>query len=223
MTSACSIRVRGVVQGVGFRPFVYRLARANTLAGWVLNGDEGVEIHLEGDHERVEAFLRELRTDGAGRGEHHRHRRRLPRSRAGSTTSSSAPAGRATSPRPRSRPTWRCARAVSRELFDPADPRYRLSLYQLHRLRPALLDHPARLPYDRAAHHDGRVGDGRGCARRVSRPGSRRFHAQPVACPSCGPRYRLLRTMTDDAATGRRGGDRRRAAATCSAAAPSSP
>ena len=53
MTSACSIRVRGVVQGVGFRPFVFRLARANTLAGWVLNGDDGVEIHLEGDRERA--------------------------------------------------------------------------------------------------------------------------------------------------------------------------
>ena len=46
MANACSIRVRGVVQGVGFRPFVYRLARANTLSGWVLNGDQGVEIHL---------------------------------------------------------------------------------------------------------------------------------------------------------------------------------
>jgi hydrogenase maturation protein HypF len=57
MTSACTVRVRGVVQGVGFRPFVYRLARANTLAGWVLNGDEGVEIRLEGDTERVDAFL----------------------------------------------------------------------------------------------------------------------------------------------------------------------
>ena len=48
MASACSIKVRGVVQGVGFRPFVYRLARANTLAGWVLNGEEGVEIFVEG-------------------------------------------------------------------------------------------------------------------------------------------------------------------------------
>ena len=63
MTSACTIRVRGVVQGVGFRPFVFRLARANTLAGWVLNGDQGVEIRLEGERERLDAFLRELRAE----------------------------------------------------------------------------------------------------------------------------------------------------------------
>src|SRR5581483_6781259 len=61
--TACSIRVRGVVQGVGFRPFVYRLAHANTLAGWVLNGEDGVEIHLEGPPPSVDAFLRELREE----------------------------------------------------------------------------------------------------------------------------------------------------------------
>ena len=62
MASACSIRVRGVVQGVGFRPFVYRLARANTLGGWVLNGEEGVEIYLEGPERAVQAFVRDLKT-----------------------------------------------------------------------------------------------------------------------------------------------------------------
>jgi len=62
MPSACSIRVRGVVQGVGFRPFVYRLARANTLAGWVLNGEGGVEIFLEGAEEGLLAFVRHLKT-----------------------------------------------------------------------------------------------------------------------------------------------------------------
>src|ERR1700722_14846778 len=61
MASACSIRVRGVVQGVGFRPFVYRLACANTLNGWVLNGEEGVEIHLEGAERGLEAFVRDLK------------------------------------------------------------------------------------------------------------------------------------------------------------------
>src|ERR1700728_2447703 len=61
MVSACSIRIRGVVQGVGFRPFVYRLASANTLSGWVLNAEEGVEIHLEGAETGLEAFVRELK------------------------------------------------------------------------------------------------------------------------------------------------------------------
>src|SRR5579863_1792980 len=60
MASACSIRVRGVVQGVGFRPFVYRLARANTLAGWVLNGEEGVEIFVEGADQGLSAFVQGL-------------------------------------------------------------------------------------------------------------------------------------------------------------------
>src|SRR5438105_1550697 len=62
MSNACSIRVRGVVQGVGFRPFVYRLASAHTLAGWVLNGEQGVEIFLEGETQGLEAFVRELQT-----------------------------------------------------------------------------------------------------------------------------------------------------------------
>jgi hydrogenase maturation protein HypF len=49
--------VRGVVQGVGFRPFVYRLARSNNLAGWVLNGEEAVKIFLEGAQQGLSSFL----------------------------------------------------------------------------------------------------------------------------------------------------------------------
>src|SRR6202163_119885 len=63
MAGACSIRVRGVVQGVGFGPFVYRLACANTLNGWVLNAEEGVEIHLEGAETGLEAFVRDLKAE----------------------------------------------------------------------------------------------------------------------------------------------------------------
>jgi hydrogenase maturation protein HypF len=51
MLTARNIRVRGVVQGVGFRPFVFRLALANTLTGWVFNDEDGVEIHLEGPNQ----------------------------------------------------------------------------------------------------------------------------------------------------------------------------
>ena len=62
MPNAYSIKVRGVVQGVGFRPFVYRLARTNGLTGWVLNEDEGVEIHLEGEESTLRVFIEELKT-----------------------------------------------------------------------------------------------------------------------------------------------------------------
>src|SRR6185295_179792 len=60
VASACSVRVRGVVQGVGFRPFVFRLATRNTLAGWVLNAGDGVDIHVEGADHSLRAFLRDL-------------------------------------------------------------------------------------------------------------------------------------------------------------------
>ena len=60
MPSAWSIKVQGAVQGVGFRPFVYRLARASSLFGWVLNGEEGVEIFLEGSEQSYLEFLNRL-------------------------------------------------------------------------------------------------------------------------------------------------------------------
>jgi hydrogenase maturation protein HypF len=63
MLTARNIRVRGVVQGVGFRPFVFRLAQANTLAGWVFNDEDGVEIHLEGPNQSLDAFVESLKTD----------------------------------------------------------------------------------------------------------------------------------------------------------------
>ena len=62
MISARFVRVRGVVQGVGFRPFIYRLAHANSLAGWVLNEPDGVDIHLEGAEASLQIFLRDLET-----------------------------------------------------------------------------------------------------------------------------------------------------------------
>src|ERR1700730_10535702 len=61
MATACSIRVGGVVHGVGFRPFIYRLAQANTLAGWVLNGEQGVEIYVEGAEQGLQDFVRDLK------------------------------------------------------------------------------------------------------------------------------------------------------------------
>jgi hydrogenase maturation protein HypF len=57
------IHVRGVVQGVGFRPYIFRLARTHALHGWVINGDDGVRMHIEGSEEYVEAFVKTLEPD----------------------------------------------------------------------------------------------------------------------------------------------------------------
>src|SRR3984957_15009443 len=63
MLTARNIRVRGIVQGVGFRPFVFPLAQANTLAGWVFNDEDGVEIHLEGANLSLDAFVESLKSE----------------------------------------------------------------------------------------------------------------------------------------------------------------
>src|SRR5512147_1356807 len=178
MTSACTIRVRGVVQGVGFRPFVYRLARANTLAGWVLNGDEGVEIRLEGELERLEAFLRELRAEAPA---------------ASSITAIDVDAAEPSGiddfiirgSQGHDQPTAAispdlalCAQCLH-ELFDPADPRYRYPYINCTDCGPrySIILH---LPYDRAATTMAAWPMDALCAGEYHDPASRRFHAQPV-------------------------------------------
>jgi hydrogenase maturation protein HypF len=189
MDRACFIRVRGVVQGVGFRPFVYRLAQANTLQGWVLNAEAGVEIHLEGAERGLEAFVASLNSElppaaqivemevepaepmGFGEftireSEHREH------------------------PTARISPDLPVCDDCLKELFDPADPRYRYPYINCTNCGPrytVLLS----LPYDRSntTMKDWLLDDL--CAREYLDPGSRRFHAQPVACPACGPGYLL--------------------------------
>ena len=113
-----------MVQGVGFRPFVYRLARANDLNGWVLNAEEGVEIHLEGEKGRVQSFLDELRTQPATGG---CRSLKSPLSRAEPGGYTEFTIRESTGDR---RPTVRispdlpvCENCLS-ELFDPQDRRY---------------------------------------------------------------------------------------------------
>jgi hydrogenase maturation protein HypF len=184
---ACSIRVRGVVQGVGFRPFVFRLAHENALAGWVLNAGEGVEIHLEGDHDRLDAFVQSLCTDA-------------PPAAAITTldVEPSSVTGAAAFEIRQSRrpgaPTTRiapdlgiCDRCVA-ELFDPNDFRYQYPYINCTNCGPRysiVLD----LPYDRATTTMRAWPMDDRCEREYHDPLSRRFHAQPTACPACGPHY----------------------------------
>lgn len=189
MTSACDIRVRGVVQGVGFRPFVYRLAKANTLAGWVLNDEEGVEIHLEGAGPALDEFVRSLRTN---------------RPAAASITAIDVHAAEAAgfkeftirksrlrgSPSVRISPDLPVCDACLADLFDPANPRYRYPYINCTNCGPrysVILS----LPYDRGntTMQDWPLDDY--CGNEYRDPTDRRFHAQPVACPGCGPHYFL--------------------------------
>ncbi|MGA7321476.1 MAG: Sua5/YciO/YrdC/YwlC family protein, partial [Candidatus Sulfotelmatobacter sp.] len=189
MPSACSIRVRGVVQGVGFRPFVYRLARANTLAGWVLNGEEGVEIFLEGAEKGLLAFVQDLKTQPPP---------------ASSITEievhSAAPLGlneftireshRRERPTVRISPDLPICDACVNELFAPADRRYWYPYINCTNCGPRYTV-VLGLPYDRANTTMQHWPLDDYCAAEYRDPGNRRFHAQPVACPACGPTYYL--------------------------------
>ncbi len=192
MTAARSIRVRGVVQGVGFRPFVFRLARANSLAGWVLNEPEGVDIHVEGPEPAVESFLSELAS-------------RPPAAAqiAGIDVQSSDAVGlsdftireshRNGNPSVRISPDLPVCEACLAELFDPADPRYRYPYINCTNCGPRYSVIEA-LPYDRPKTTMKLWSLDTLCAQQYGNPGDRRFHAQPIACPVCGPHYDLKST-----------------------------
>ena len=189
MATACSIRVRGVVQGVGFRPFVYRLARANTLAGWVLNGEQGVEIHLEGTEPGLDAFVRDLRTQtppAATIAEVEIEPAELVGLHEFTIRASEH----------RDHPTVRispdlpvCDQCVA-DLFNPANPRYRYPYINCTNCGPRY-SVVLSLPYDRCNTTMEQWSLDKYCDDEYHDPGNRRFHAQPVACPACGPDFSL--------------------------------
>jgi hydrogenase maturation protein HypF len=189
MSSACSIRVRGVVQGVGFRPFVYRLARANTLAGWVLNGEEGVEIFLEGAEKGLLAFLQDLKTlspPASSITEVEVHRV----APLGLNEFTIRESQRSERPTVRISPDLPVCDACQSELFDRTNPRYLYPYINCTNCGPRYTV-VLSLPYDRANTTMRQWPLDDYCAREYQDPGNRRFHAQPVACPACGPGYFL--------------------------------
>ena len=189
MSSARSIRVRGVVQGVGFRPFVYRLAQANTLTGWVRNGEQGVEIHLEGPEHGLDAFIQDLLANPPGAA-------RIAEIEIETVNSLGIDQFTIRESRRRERPTARISpdlpicEACLAELFDPADRRYEYPYINCTACGPRYSVILA-LPYDRpnTTMKNWRLDDY--CSAEYKNPDNRRFHAQPVACPECGPGYFL--------------------------------
>jgi hydrogenase maturation protein HypF len=189
MPNACSIKVRGVVQGVGFRPFVYRLARANNLAGWVLNGEQGVEIHLEGAESALQAFLHDLRSQPPPAAKITEVDVQ-PAEPAGFIEFTIRESQRRDQPTVRISPDLPVCQSCLKELFDPTDQRHYYPYINCTNCGPrytVILS----LPYDRPNTTMKSWPLDSYCDAEYHDPGNRRFHAQPVACPACGPHYFL--------------------------------
>ena len=186
--SARFLRVNGVVQGVGFRPFVHRLAQRLGLSGWVRNVAGTVEIHLEGPEAQVDAFERSLRADAP------------PVSRIDGLQSTSVVAGGvdgfsiiqsadADGVRPVPPDVGTCS-SCEAELFDNTDLRFRHPFITCTDCGPryTIID---ELPYDRERTSMKAFVPCPRCATEYATPTDRRFHAETIACHACGPRVWL--------------------------------
>lgn len=184
MTERRRIEIEGLVQGVGFRPFVYGQATARGLAGWVGNTASGVVVEVEGAPRALDDFLAALAREGPP---HARItgmtvREIAPRGREGFAIRQSEDGGGramvladlATCP------------ACLREIFDPTDRRYRYPFTNCTDCGPrySIID---AVPYDRARTAMSEFAMCPACRAEYDDPSSRRFHAQPNACPDCGP------------------------------------
>jgi hydrogenase maturation protein HypF len=187
------ITVTGIVQGVGFRPFIYRTAVKHGLAGYVRNrGDAGVEILLEGADEAIEKFVRDLQEQKPPQARIHSITGRLL------TGSNKYPAFTIIQSTPEAEhagsvvpPDIAICNECLRELRDPKDPRFDYFFITCVNCGPrfTLID---RLPYDRENTTMREFPLCGFCLKEYEDPLNRRFHAQTVACPPCGPQAFLI-------------------------------
>jgi hydrogenase maturation protein HypF len=183
------IHITGIVQGVGFRPFIYNLATRHNLPGWVRNTAAGVDIEADGTPAALEAFVAAIRREAP------------PLARIDTFETTDIPAQGFTAFEivhsesqpgdfiPISPDVCICPDCL-RELFDPADRRYRYPFINCTNCGPRFTI-IASIPYDRpnTTMKDFPLCDA--CAAEYHNPTNRRFHAQPVACAACGPRVWL--------------------------------
>ncbi|MFA6149268.1 MAG: carbamoyltransferase HypF [bacterium] len=184
--AAIEITVRGVVQGVGFRPFVHRLATRCGLTGWVENTPGSVVLHVEGDAADLSRF-RGLFGPGippAAKVTRLSVRKAAPAGVRGFTIRASRRDGIALSTIP---PDIATCPACLRELADPADRRHRYPFTNCTNCGPRFTI-VASLPYDRERTSMAAFPMCAACRKEYGDPLDRRFHAEPNACPACGPR-----------------------------------
>ncbi len=186
MIEALDIEVHGIVQGVGFRPFVYNLAHKYALKGWVFNATAGVFIHAEGEGRAIDSFVIEI-------SEHAPAAARVDEILMDETQvegfedftirySDDAQADATTLVSPDLATCNECLR----ELFDPNNRRYHYPFINCTNCGPRFTIIES-LPYDRPKTSMKRFEMCEACAAEYANPEDRRFHAQPDACFECGP------------------------------------
>jgi hydrogenase maturation protein HypF len=184
------INIRGVVQGVGFRPYIYSLAREHNLFGFVLNNTQGVYIEVEGSDSDINLFLMDVKN------------KKLPHADIFNIKSEQAdPIGykqfdiresehKDVKSVPISAELATCADCLS-ELFDPGDRRYGYPFINCTNCGPRFTI-VMNTPYDRKNTTMSEFVMCDQCSREYEDPSDRRFHAQPNACDICGPKLTLL-------------------------------
>jgi hydrogenase maturation protein HypF len=184
VTERRRLRVRGVVQGVGFRPFVYLLAERHSLGGFVLNDGDGVVIEVEGAPDELDALQESLRVEAPtlARIDELLAEALAPRGERSFHIVESRPTGSTALVPPDVATCDECLR----ELFDPADRRYRYPFVNCTRCGPRFTI-VRTVPYDRMNTTMARFPLCADCRREYDDPRDRRFHAEPIACPACGP------------------------------------
>lgn len=183
------VTVEGTVQGVGFRPFVYRLAHELELTGWVRNTRNGVLIEVEGDSPAVETFLRRLKADAPASA--------FPETMSTTVIPVLGEANFAIAPSMESGertlvvpPDLATCEDCRRELHDPSDRRFRYPFLTCTQCGPrySLL---TAIPYERSNTTMAGFELCAACRAEYEAESDRRFHAEPIACPTCGPSLSL--------------------------------
>lgn len=186
MVEALYIQVKGIVQGVGFRPFVYRLAKKYLINGWVLNATDGVFIHAEAEAKLLDEFVLELSENppAASRVEEVMLKE-VPLENFDSFEIRFSDAG-AVEKTTLVSPDLATCDDCARELFDPNDRRFRYPFINCTNCGPrfTIIE---KLPYDRKSTSMKDFPMCESCAHEYADPLDRRFHAQPDACFECGP------------------------------------
>ncbi|MFI5399932.1 MAG: carbamoyltransferase HypF [SAR324 cluster bacterium] len=187
------IAVQGTVQGVGFRPFVHRLAAELGLGGWVLNGADGVTIEVEGPGCSTSAFVARLSAELPPLA-HIERMAAMPVAALGERIFRIAPSERAERPFTLIAPDIATCPDCLAELQDPDNRRFSYAFINCTNCGPRFTV-VRDLPYDRANTTMDVFPLCPTCLVEYEHPADRRFHAEPTACPKCGPALTFSRTL----------------------------